>query len=69
MFKRLTNTVLFSLPFAAATALAHPGDHEHLSPTHQASHFMSDPWHVGLALAVAVIAIALERRWLFGDSR
>ncbi len=67
MTKRLSTTLFFMLPFATTAALAHPGDHEGMSSAHQASHFMSDPWHVGMALAVAVIAIALGRRWLFGE--
>ncbi len=67
MYKRLTKTILFTLPFVATAALAHPGDHEAMHPAHQASHFMSDPWHVGMSIAVAVIAIALGRRWLFGE--
>lgn len=67
MYKRLTKAILFTLPLAASAALAHPGDHETMSSAHQASHFMSDPWHVGMAIAVAVIAIALGRRWLFGE--
>ena len=69
MFKRLSKTAVFSLPLAAATAFAHPGDHGEMNTTEQTAHFMADPWHVGIALAVAVIAIALARRWLVGENR
>ncbi len=69
MFKQLNKTAVLTLSLAATTAFAHPGDHGEMNTVEQTSHFMSDPWHVGLALAVAVIAIALARRWLLGESR
>ena len=69
MFKKIAKTAVYSLPLMATAVLAHPGDHEHLSAPQQTTHFMSDPWHVGIALAVVVIAVAIGRRWLLGESR
>ena len=53
----LRNATALLLMTTSGAALAHPGNHEALTVSEQATHFTSDPWHVAATIAVAAVFV------------
>ncbi len=60
MKSRLHKSLLtVSAILMSCATIAHPGDHEALSTAAGATHFLTDPGHLPVALALAAAAVAL----------
>ncbi len=61
MMQRINKLSILGLSALSTAAWAHPGDHETMQPHDHATHVLTDPWHLLIAMAVAGAAVLVYR--------